>query len=156
MPAIRWMGLYGAFLGRDSLVWELTQTTREVSAEWTVKDRPFTVVDRIGLLVKSSAVMRRMRYDAYTIWPRKDGLAVWRRKRNKSLNPILFPSHLWEAICKPQYVGIVFHENTPKARISVIEEVAREYNLNLLMLQADRKTLKPWQRELPAIREASR
>lgn len=141
---IRWLGLYG-LLYRDSLRWELTQKKREVSAEWTIKGRPFTfgqIEVQVGLLVKSRAVVRRIRKDAYTEWP--DGsVAVYRRISNKRLNKEMFSSHLWEAICYPSYVAIVLTAKCDYYHKQLACDAAKELRMPLLMLQADNKTLKP-------------
>ena len=141
---IRWLGLYGS-LYRDSLRWELTQKKREVSAEWTIKGRPFTFGQRdvqVGLLVKSKAVMRRIRKDAYTEWP--DGsVAVYRRISNKRLNAVMMATHLWEAICYPSYVAIVLTADCDSYYKQLACDAATEFRMPLLMLQADHKTLKP-------------
>ena len=141
---IRWLGMYGLF-HRDSLRWELTQKQREVSAEWTIKGRPFTFGQRtvrIGLLVKSKAVVRRIRKDAYTEWP--DGsVAVYWRVGNKSLNKSMMDTHLWEAICYPSYVAIVLTANCDSYYKQLACDAVTEFRMPLLMLQADNKTLKP-------------
>lgn len=143
MSAIRWMGLYGAFQ-RESLKWELTQKEREVSAEWTIRDRPFISPSlcTIGLLLKSSAVIRKHRCDVYTSY---DTIAKWRHRQK--LDPEKFNSHLWEAICYPDYAGIVITANFkatchPVWWDSMILQALEASQLPLLILQADNKTLK--------------
>ena len=44
MPAIRWLGYAGPYLGLSSLEWEFKKDLyMEVSAEWTIKDRIFKI-----------------------------------------------------------------------------------------------------------------
>lgn len=110
MPCIRWMGLYGSFTMPSSLNWELTQKQREVAAEWTTANKPFVAPkekDRIfcGLLVKSRAVIRKLRYDALTA--PNNGTLNFKRIPGNKINFQWYPSKVFEAICYPSYVGIV-------------------------------------------------
>lgn len=171
MPTIRWLGLYGSYRTihtihygpsriMPSLTWELTQKDREVAAEWTIATREFVVpklglnysYSGVGLLVESSAVIRKFRYDSYTYLGRYYGTRNnkkeketheeghrklnWKTLPKKYYDKTLEKTRLWEAICYPRFKAIVISPHLPDNKLSDVIFHAEKFNLPVLIYQA--------------------
>lgn len=148
MTAIRWLGYGGSYLGIDSLKWEFEKDLHlEVSAEWTIKERPFIIPGKqdgicrgeniqFGLLVASNAINRRFKRDGGSGAPtkRKEIPKHWRRK--DLLNQKLLNNKPWEALCKKKYKSFII-TNINTAHQSAEElEYCKQHNIPVLIYQA--------------------
>lgn len=148
MPAIRWLGYAGNYRGVESLEWEFLRDKHlEVSAEWTIKNRPFIIPNKreglslgtgvqFGLLVASKAVNRRFRRDGGSgaNKERKRIPKNWRRK--DLIQSELLTIKPWEALCKKEYKAFVLIKDkllyySPTAEL----EFCKQHNIPTLIYQ---------------------
>ena len=139
MPAIRWMNYAGPYLGLQSLIWEFEKDLdMEVSAEWTIKNRPFKIPFKnnglvlgndvlFGLLLKSSAIHKRFRCDGGSGGPIKGKKQIPKRWRTKNLNPELLTIKPWEALCEKRYASLILIKNKIDYNVNAQIKEAMEY-----------------------------
>jgi hypothetical protein len=164
---IRWLGYASLFRGEKSLRFEFNNPGEmEVSAEWTIKNRPFIIPTKpnvnvqYGLLVKSKAVNKRFKRDGGT------GPVVEGKKlippslRNKSLIKLdLLNKFPWECLCKNNYAAFIIVSKLklnidnyycPTER-SLIEFVIKELRIPVLIYQALKNSDNEWENSLVAM-----
>ncbi len=146
MPAIRWMGYAGPYLGLSSLIWEFEQDLgMEVSAEWTIKGRTFKIPSKntgiihgkniqYGLLLKSSAINRRFRCDGGSGYSRLKK-KIPKKWRTISLDSQLLTIKPWEALCKKQYVALIILKNYKLLCPKTILEYCKTKSIPILIYQ---------------------
>ncbi len=148
MPAIRWLDYAGSYLGLDSLIWEFEKDLdHEVSAEWTIKGRPFIIPSKkdglatgeyiqFGLLLASNAINRRFRCDGGSGGPEKNKKRIPKEWRTISLDSQLLNNKPWECLCKKQYKALIIIKKEPFIICPVeIKEYCQQRNIPILIYQ---------------------
>ncbi len=137
---IRWLGAFrgtGQSLS-DSLVWELSQKERQVAAEIIQKFEGSQIPSKVGLLVKSQAVVRRYFSDVWSEVSEDGRLTKTRRQEDVS-------SPHREAFCLPDYAAIVIKKGVSKQAIDACME--HKGSLPILLLTKKGKLI-PWRAEM--------
>ena len=144
MKAVRWLGAFGkaGSLG-ESLNWELTQTERrELAAERIFYD-PYNncwwsgiAHTRVGLLVKTVAVVKTFHGDCWSVPFEGDGVYL-----RKTRNPRSSSEHHEECWIRPQYVAIVVvgWKSLAESTRHTVAECACKYGLPVVELHSLRR-----------------
>ena len=126
---IRWLGAFGAASSlHEALNWELNQTEqKELAAEPITQKGSQIRNPRIGLLVKSKAVIKKFNGDCFSI--KESGRLV------KTRNPRISDRHL-EAWVRPEFAGIVTknYKNLPETVKRTLKWFSKSYSLKVYEL----------------------
>jgi len=130
---VRWLGAFGKSKSlHESLSWELSQSSvKELAAERLRGLESVIKHARVGLLVKSNAVIKSFSGDVYSV-KNEDGTLKKKRSGKLGLKKSCVQRECW---VKPEYIGIIIKGGSLNKKIMrTLKWFASVYRIDIFIL----------------------